>query len=87
MTKTVYLQHSYKQFSSYREMYLAYANGISDSNLKQRITSIISHEFGHQWFGNLVSPAWWTYLWLNEGFATYFGYYGSSVVSSSTQNI
>jgi aminopeptidase N len=32
---------------------------------------LLSHELAHQWFGNAVTPADWSDLWLNESFASY----------------
>lgn len=33
---------------------------------------LLAHEAAHQWFGDLLTCADWSHVWLNEGFATYF---------------
>jgi aminopeptidase N len=59
---------------TFRENLLLHYPQITSKSGEERIREVIAHEIAHQWFGNLVTPSDWKYLWLNESFATYFGY-------------
>ncbi|KAJ7031993.1 leucyl aminopeptidase [Mycena alexandri] len=41
--------------------------------LRKEIVALQTHEVAHMWFGNITTMSWWTYLYLNEGFATLIG--------------
>lgn len=50
---------------------------VSSASYQMELTMVVVHEICHQWFGDLVTPAWWEDVWLKEGFAHYFEYVGA----------
>ncbi len=40
--------------------------------IREGLRDTIAHEIAHQWFGDSVTEATWSDLWLSEGFADYF---------------
>jgi alanyl aminopeptidase len=56
---------------TYREALLLFESGSPPVRSQYRCISVNAHELAHMWFGNLVTPAWWDDLWLNEAFATW----------------
>src|SRR5262249_32243735 len=59
---------------TYDERWLLFDEENGTDFMRLEVFVTIAHEMAHQWFGNLVTMAWWDNLWLNEAFASWMQY-------------
>lgn len=63
----------------FRDQDITYNEKLDPIARKMEVAYSIGRKISRQWLSTIVSPLWWSYLWLNEGIATFI--YGMDVVN------
>ncbi|XP_024893092.1 aminopeptidase N-like [Temnothorax curvispinosus] len=56
----------------YRDEDIIYNKELDPIAQKLKVESLIGRKISRQWLSTVVSPSSWSYMWLNEGIATFF---------------
>ncbi|KAF0131909.1 MAG: peptidase M1 membrane alanine aminopeptidase [Bacteroidetes bacterium] len=78
----------YKLYPFYEEKYGHCISQLGGGMEHQTMTTLgslgfnlVAHELGHMWFGDNVTCATWSDIWINEGFATYSNYLAQEMIN------
>ncbi|XP_044584891.1 aminopeptidase N-like [Cotesia glomerata] len=66
---------------TFRESRIIFDEKTTPTDVIHSGLTTMGHEYAHTWFGNLVTPEFWNFAWLKEGFATYFSYIARSIIN------
>jgi len=71
----VIVQNYGSMFPVCREATMLYKEGSNPMERLYTIADSIIFQSTYQWFGNAVTPSWWTNVWMNGGVAEYLKHY------------
>jgi len=57
----------------FREADLFYNEQLDPVMRKMEVARLVAPKIAYQWFGNVLSPTWWSHFWLYDGLATLYG--------------
>lgn len=80
-----FLNHIKRTF--FRELHLIVDPNVALMSVEHYSATLVSHELAHKWFGNYITCYWWSNTWINEGYASYFGYMATHQVNMSRVQI
>ncbi|CAN7983602.1 unnamed protein product [Ixodes hexagonus] len=69
---------------TFQPLFLDYRKEETPFKLKLASLKLVARKIGQQWFGNLVTVAWWDHLWLKEGVSQYLAYSAASAADTQT---
>jgi len=62
-----------------------FGNNTENSHHMLSIAKLICQGVSYQWFGNTMSPRWWTDLWVSAGLANYMSYMAMDHIFPSSE--